>query len=99
MKSTWQRSGRRVWMRSERRTERKGFKRQTKLKDNQDEGGEQEKGMLKIRGTHLLHKNGAEWGSFIQEVLRLCSSVASCGNIGSRMSGLRGWILQERHGH
>lgn len=40
--------------------------------------------MLRARQTHLLHKNGAEWGSFIQEVLCLCSSVASRGTIGSQ---------------
>lgn len=39
---------------------------------------------LRVRQTHLLHKNGAEWGSFIQEVMCLCSSVASCGTIGSQ---------------
>lgn len=39
---------------------------------------------LRARQTHLLHKNGAEWGSFIQEVLCLCSSVASRGTIGSQ---------------
>lgn len=43
MKSTWQRSGRRVLMRSEWRTERKGFKIQTNLKDKQRWASESQK--------------------------------------------------------
>lgn len=43
--------------------------------------------MLRARQTHLLHKNGAEWGSFIQELLCLCSSVASRGTIRSQYVG------------
>lgn len=101
MKSTWQRSGRRVLMRSEWWTRGRVLKYKQNLRTNSPEHRKPETmceskrldaSKLRICHAHLLHKNGAEWGSFIQEVLCLCWSVASCGNIGSQYVRPRGMM-------